>query len=607
MFDEWRASPAGGGTGAAVSVEVPGKPESLADAEAVTYRTDLGGVIDPAADVVGVTLNGLYAHAEITVDGEILGRNDPVHHDAYFEPLHLPIRPQDGELVVTCSQPKDRFGGLYATDQVPATAAVPGIWWDATTQSHTLPYVASLSISPTVEDARATLRVRAMVVSGGSTDERLTLSLRPSGTRRGGATMERLGINTDSPGISTIEHEIEIREPDLWWPAELGAQHRYTLRAKLGESELSVTTGLRDVDWDGDSIRVNGEPIRIRGVNVLTADPADVERATDLNANLIRGHAHVLPPAVYEACDEAGLLVWQDLPLTGPGEFDVERGQALARRLVRTYGRHPSLAAVTVHDEPTAAFADGLGSGFLDRLRMRWRAWRTTYDRDPAEEVASTITSLPVFPVVGGPGIDPDGAAYYPGWDYGEPADVTALLQRYPAPVLAEYGAASMSEPDQSLPTAVRNRLETYVGTDLAASRRYQSTLLRTVTSAVRRDGLPAIAFALRDVGEWGMGVFESDGEPKPAADALESAFEPVQAFLHSPGRQCTVVVVNDLPSSVSPTVRWSAGDAGGSLEVEVPARDTAPAGEIRIPADASTVELVTERRDRLATHRYEI
>jgi hydrogenase maturation protease len=231
------------------------------------------------------------------------------------------------------------------------------------------------------------------VVTGGPLEDRITFSLRPTGGggRRASAMMNRETVSADGPGRTTVQHTIDLRDPSPWWPRDLGDQHRYTLRAKLGDSERSVTTGLCSVTREGGRLRINGQPMPVRGVNLLTDDPADVERAADLHANLVRAPAHVLSPAVYEACDEAGLVVWQGLPLTGPGAFDVDRGHDLATRLVDTYGRHPSLGPIGVHDEPTDTFADGLGDGFLDRLRLRWRAWRVAYDGSPAERVAEAL------------------------------------------------------------------------------------------------------------------------------------------------------------------------------------------------------------------------
>jgi hypothetical protein len=284
-----------------------------------------------------------------------------------------------------------------------------------------------------------------------------------------------------------------VRAPALWWPRDLGDQNRYRLRAKLADSERSVTTGICDISRVDNHLVVNGDPLPIRGINLLTASEEDVERALGVNANLVRAHAHVPPLSLYDACDQMGLLVWQDLPLTGPGAFDTDRGRQLAETISGTYSQHPSLAAYGVHDEPVEMVGDGgLGAGLVDGLRLRWRAWRNEYDHGPANTVAETLPgNRPVFPVIGEPGTDADAGAYYPGWDYGQPESIDTLLDRYPVPVVAEFGAGAFaSETAES--AAGFNRTKHDRRADDETSQSYQATVLRTV-----RNGSGAVMSAL--------------------------------------------------------------------------------------------------------------
>jgi len=589
---EWHAAPVGD-SGAEQPVDVPGRPAALAGEEAVRYTATAEVPAD--AEAATLVLDGVYAHAEVEVTGDRLGGDGTVEHDAYFEPLRVPVRPEGSlEATVTCHAPRDRFGGLHDTDLVPDEQSVPGVWWDARVETHPLPAVAGLRVRPERTDDGARLHVRTTVVTGGPLEERVTYSLRPEGELSTRGTMERASVEADSPGLTTVEHTVAVRDPALWWPRPLGDQHRYTLAAKLGDSERSVTTGVREVAREGGHLLVNGEPLPVRGVNLLTDDPADVERALDVNATLVRGHAQVLSPAVYEACDEAGLLVWQDLPLTGPGGFDVARGGDLVTRLAARYGTHPSLAAVGVHDDPVDAFADGLGSGLLDRLRLRWRAWRASYDRTAAEAVADAVPDgLAAVPVVGGPGVDHDAAAYYPGWDYGGATDVDRLLERYPADLLAEFGAGALAEEDGSLGPKHDARVDGGV----EASQAYQADVLSTVAGRARRRGAGAVALALRDPADpgagggerAGMGVYAADGEPKAGRDALRAAFEPVQALVDPASG--AAVVVNDRPEPLEATLSWAAGDETGEPEVAAGPMDRWH-GDLPVPADAEDIRL---------------
>ena len=599
MLEEWRATTVGPGESTEETVSVPGRPAAFAGEEAVKYATSFADPREGDDRVACLHLSGLYAHAGVDVTGEPLGEGTDVEveHDAYFEPLRIPFVPyEDNEVTVTCEAPRDRFGGLHDTDAVAAADRVPGIWWAARLESHPLPYVDTVTVRPEVTGDNARLHVRTTVVTGGPLEDRITYSLKPEGDLQTRGMMDRGQVTAGGAGKTTVEHTVDIRDPALWWPAGHGRQHRYTLTAKLGDSEHTVTTGVCEVERDGSDLVVNGERVGIRGVNLLTAAPSDVERARDLNANLVRAHAQVLPPSVYEACDEAGVLVWQDLPLTGPGGFDVGRARDLAERCSRAVGRFPSLAVFGVHDDPTATFAEGLGSGLLDSLRLRWRAWRSDYDRGPAERVAEAfVGDRPVVPVVGEPGTDPDAGAYYPGWAYGTVESTDGLLERYPVPVVAEYGAAALgTEPVEAAPGFDAARHATRVqGEGVEASQAYQREVLQGVTARLRRAGVGAVAYALRDTDGAGMGVFAADGTEKAGAAALRASLAPVGLFLADPGAaESAVVVVNDAPSEVAGEVTWTAGEATGTLEVSVPAGETWTGGAVSLPEGAETATL---------------
>ena len=595
MFEEWRATAVGGSDERSVSV--PGTPEAFAEADGVTYVTTFDDPRGPSDDAAVVELRGLYAHAEVDVTGQRLDGEGTVEHDAYFEPLRIPILPYDeNELSVTCRAPQDRFGGIHDTDLVPDEDAVPGIWWGARLEAKPLPYVDRMRVRPELTDDGAVLHVQTTVVSEDPIEDRITYSLKPEGDLQTRGMMDRGRVETSGPGKTTVEHTIDVHDPSLWWPREFGQQNRYRLTAKLGNSEHTVTTGICEVDRDGSSFVVNGEDVPIRGVTTLTDDPADVERALQTNATLVRARAHALPREFYDTCDEAGLLVWQDLPLTGPGEFDAERGQALATTLAATYSRHPSLAAFTVHDEPTDAFADGLGSGLLAGLRLRWRAWRNSYDRTDADAVAEAFPErAPVVPVVGEPGIDHDAAAYYPGWDYGTAESIEALLSRYPTDLLAGFGAGSLAEEAEAAAGFDAAKHARHVGgstDDVEASQQYQAETLRTVAERARCHGLGAIAATLRDTDAAGMGIYDAGGEPKAAQETLAAAFQPAQVFLADPGTGTREVVVrNDGPRPLSATVSWEAGEKRGDQDITV-GETGRWTGDIEIPSGTESVTL---------------
>ena len=585
----WRAT---AGDGRECELERPGVPSSLAGAESVEYRTTLPDPRDPADDIAVLTLRGLYAHMTVDLPGRLDG-DGPVEHDVYFTPLRLPFVP-DGQTDVglSCRAPTDRFGGSHDTDWVPDEQTVPGVWRGVSLETGPLPYLESVAVWPERGESGPCLRVRTSVLTGGPTTDRLSYTVRPAGDSRGGGTMERSRIETDTAGRTVVEHTVALRSPALWWPRGFGDQNRHVLKLALDEQERTTTVGICDVTVENGSVLVNGEPIPIRGVNLVDSRAADIDRALELNATLVRARAHVPPEPLYDACDEVGLLVWQDLPLTGPGPYDTERGHALARSFTRQTARHPSVAVYAAHSDPTT-IASGFRSARLSPAALAGPK------RDVRHRVGARTRRGAARPAVGGPGLGCDAAAYYPGWRYGTPDDIGWLLARYPAEILAAYGTPAPGGGPENRTDATPVVTHSIAGVDgPIATRAAQARLLGRVTERLRRERVGAVACCLRDAGEAGFGVYGRDGEPKPARDTLARAFEPVQAFLVEPSAGVSrVVVVNDTTERVTGTLRWHAGDTSGTLDVTVESRGRWESGSLPVPPDTDRIglELVSD------------
>lgn len=176
-------------------------------------------------------------------------------------------------------------------------------------------------------------------------------------------------------GRTAIPLHMEIPDPQLWWPNEMGAQPLYTVRARVlhGDVEhdrLQQTIGLRTVEIDRAPlpdgsrfcIRVNGQEVFCRGGNWAPSDmiPARVspERYETLvaeakNAHFtmfrVNGVGYYEDEAFYEACDRAGLLLWQDFMFACMPypDHDPDFRAAVkeeAEAVVRRLRHHPSLA-----------------------------------------------------------------------------------------------------------------------------------------------------------------------------------------------------------------------------------------------------------------------
>ena len=167
---------------------------------------------------------------------------------------------------------------------------------------------------------------------------------------------------------------------DLWWPNLAGEQPLYELTCRLLDSrgaELDKITrrvGFKHVAWercDGSPpgadpwlCVVNGRRVFLQGVNFAPIRPnfADLTREDyakrlelyrDLGCNMLRINAcgFLEHEWFYDLCDELGLMVWQDFPLTSSGidnwppedETSIEEVARIAESFIRRRGHHVSL------------------------------------------------------------------------------------------------------------------------------------------------------------------------------------------------------------------------------------------------------------------------
>lgn len=203
-----------------------------------------------------------------------------------------------------------------------------------------------------------------------ATKARLTAKLEESGAS-GSADIDVVS------GLHPYELTLRIEKPELWWPREHGLQRLYTLRVTveiegllIGESRAKI--GFRRIQFNQSPhpnqglyfmLEVNNRPVFAKGANMIPADmiQADIDRsryeklialAAEANFNFLRvwGGGFYESDAFYEACDEHGIMVWQDFSyaaLAVPAHDPVWHDNVMAESIyqVRRLTRHPSLIA----------------------------------------------------------------------------------------------------------------------------------------------------------------------------------------------------------------------------------------------------------------------
>ncbi len=135
--------------------------------------------------------------------------------------------------------------------------------------------------------------------------------------------------------------EMKQTDPRIWWPNGMGQPSLYpaviTFHDKEGTTldREDMMFGFRETgSWFDEKtgscvFTINGQKVFIRGANWIASDgmlrlsrsryDAEVKMHAEMNMNMIRvwGGSIMERPEFYEACDKYGILVWQDLWITG--------------------------------------------------------------------------------------------------------------------------------------------------------------------------------------------------------------------------------------------------------------------------------------------------
>ncbi|WP_426574088.1 glycoside hydrolase family 2 protein [Aquihabitans sp. McL0605] len=288
-------------------------------------------------------------------------------------------------------------------------------------------------------------------------------------------------------GENQVEWTVGIDDPALWWPHALGDQplHEVIVAVTpvdeatglpIGGVSHRITRriGLREVHLNAWVLHVNGERLFLKGANLGPTDmrlaearPSalvrDVELAKAANLDLIRLHAHISRPELYDAADEAGMLIWQDFPLhRGYARSIRKQAQRQAREAVDLLAHHPSVAIWCAHDEPltlerdlSTAPDEGVSPARYV-LAQELPSWnRTILDRSVKRAIEKADGSRPVIAHSGvlphPPQLDGTDSHLSFGWNHGDERDLAGFARAVPRMVrfVSEFGA-------QSVPTSAR-------------------------------------------------------------------------------------------------------------------------------------------------------
>ncbi len=619
-------------------IEVPRQLSARQGRQSIWYRTEF-----PRPDHGGrvvLRIGGAFLATNVWLNGKLLGS-----HYGYFAPFGFDLTPYlkaENLLVICCESPvetqpdkKRHIMGMFNDGDLkpyPASAysslpdqyelEVPiGLW-----RPVELEYVGPITIDwmrlkPRFEagDGRLEVEVRLRNLDGRHMDGEVELIVPAPGREALRLTRD---VHLAGGADQTLTMRLAFPGVRRWDPWRLGEQQIYraelvTRAAGTESSRVEDTFAFRDLTWDIGSRRwtlsVNGRPIFLRGacyspsyrLDELTVDrfDADLAAAKEANLDALRVVANVMPEEFYRRADAAGMVVLQDLPLTGTyayhatghdSRFFEQAAREQQTEMVEMLHNRPSIVVWIAHDDPPwLATNSDLGevhavrqnhsidqdlkgsferidpsrpalaaSGEVDlHLMLGWSAgsWSDLAHVEPLIVTAFGAQSLP--------------DAGSPAWEHIETR--WPVADDEPSWRYAGFQPVNWAERGAGLPSAHQS-LESYAD----ASQQYQADVVRFAAEHMRTRKFEPCwgAFAYHLVDPFpgiGFGLLDSARRQKRAFAALARAFAPTRVIIEplafEPDRPfgilqkpdvpfaARLVVVNDDPEVFGRgSIRWS-------------------------------------------------
>ncbi|MEW9552247.1 glycoside hydrolase family 2 protein [Nonomuraea sp. NPDC050783] len=368
------------------------------------WRYDTALARPPAGfERTDLVFDGLDTVARVLLDGRELGRTRNMHRSYRFdvtgqvrEGSALSVRftsayteaealkERLGERPNEYPEPFNyirKMAASFGWDWGP-TLVTAGIWRPVRLESWSTARLATVRPLVTVAggDGRIEAHVELERTPSGAERE-LTLTIETAG---------RAAAHAVPAGAGSAVAVLEVPRPALWWPRGHGDQPLYDCVVVLSDAGTGQVldrwqrrVGFRTTELDRSpdehgtafTLRVNGRPVFARGVNWIPDDvlPARLtperyrhrlRQAAEAGVDLVRvwGGGIYEDHAFYDACDELGLMVWQDFlfacaayPEEQPLRGEIE---AEARENVTRLAPHASLVLWCGNNENLWGFRD---------------------------------------------------------------------------------------------------------------------------------------------------------------------------------------------------------------------------------------------------------
>ncbi len=341
----------------------------------------------------------------------------------------------------------------------------------------------------------------------------------------------------DPVGVATLR--FRIPNAKAWSPE---SPHLYEVELTRGDDRVVVRTAFRTIEATGHQLRLNGQPLVVRGVlnwgheppRLAPNGPPDVWRkeiafAKSYGFNLMKFCLWLPPKAYLDLCDEMGLLAWVEYPTWHP-KLDAKHRAELAKEFAEFFAydrNHPCvvLRSLTCETGPSADIAVVRGLYDLakamipgcvvedDSSWIEWNRVHDFYDDHPygnnhawpatLKRLTGYIAQRAAKPLVLGEAIAADT------WVDPESPAVNAL-PKWARPGFLDGNRKWLARMRELYGPGGLDRLDADSKRQALLTRRYQIETYRTMVP----DGGYVVS-VLRDFPLAGMGLIGYDGKPK--------------------------------------------------------------------------------------------
>ena len=281
-----------------------------------------------------------------------------------YKKCPTPVNSNGQNGIVHIRKPQSHFGWDWGP-----VLPLSGITKDIELQFVNTAKIDYLAVTQKLDDGKAIINAKADVTSFGNYDSEIKV-ICPDGS-----VLTQMGNSA----------QFVIENPELWWTYELSANKKqplYTvsITLKSGEKvldEQSKRLGLRtielnrEIDKYGRNFQfvLNGVPLFVKGSNYIPPDSfitrfdkkkldymLDAVQFSNMNMIRIWGGGYYESDEFYDACDERGILVWQDFQFACQAYpfFDDDFLSNVKREVeynVKRLCHHPSLAVWNGNNE----------------------------------------------------------------------------------------------------------------------------------------------------------------------------------------------------------------------------------------------------------------